>query len=162
MSALADMRATYVGPGRVVARLLGQGPREDRLLAIVMFACGMVFVAQWPRLAREAHLAGQDLNPMLGGSLLAWVIIMPLVLYALAAISHGLARILGGSGTGYGARLALFWALFASVPLLLLHGLVAGFIGAGPGLTLVGALWLGVFAWFWGAGLVVTQGKGRK
>ncbi|MGE4327000.1 MAG: YIP1 family protein [Pseudodonghicola sp.] len=153
MAVTTDILASYRGPGRVVARLLTAGQREDRALAILMAGCVLVFVAQLPRLAREAHLAGQELNPILGGSLLAWVIIAPLLFYILAAFSHVIARLFGGRGGWYGARLALFWALLASTPLLLLHGLVAGLIGPGPGRDAVGLIWLAVFLWFWLSGL---------
>jgi hypothetical protein len=47
----------------------------------------------------------------MGSRLMALVFIAPLFFYLLAAISHGVARVLGGKGTGFGARLALFWAL---------------------------------------------------
>ncbi|MGR3374077.1 YIP1 family protein [Pseudooceanicola nanhaiensis] len=157
MSAITDIAATYRGPGGVLRRLLARGQREDRALAILMAGCALVFVAQWPRLAREAHLTGQDLNPLLGASLLGWIIIMPLVLYLLAGVAHIIARVLGGRGSFYGARLALFWALLAASPLLLLHGLVAGFIGPGPQLVLVGALWCAVFLWFWLGGMVAVE-----
>lgn len=153
MPVARDIVATYRGPRRVVRRLLDMGMREDRALAILISACVVVFVAQWPRLAREAYLTGQELNPLLGGALLAWIFIAPLMLYALALLAHGLARLVGGQGSAYGARLALFWALLAASPLILLHGLVAGFIGPGPGLQGVGLIWCGVFLWFWLSGL---------
>lgn len=157
MPVTTDIAATYRGPGRVVRRLLDMGEREDRALAFVMAACVLVFVAQLPRLAREAHLTGQELNMMMGGTLLAWVIIAPLLLYILAAASHVFARVLGGRGDWYGARLALFWALLASTPVLLLHGLVAGVIGPGPALNAVGVIWVAVFGWFWLVGLLQAE-----
>ena len=46
-------------------------------------------------------------------------------------------------------RLALFWALLAASPLMLLHGLVRGFIGESTPQMIVGALWFVVFMWFW-------------
>ncbi|TMV08527.1 YIP1 family protein [Ruegeria sediminis] len=153
MPVAADIVATYRGPGRVIRRLLGMGQREDRALAILMAGCTLVFVAQMPRLAREAHLTGQELNMLLGGALLAWIIIAPLIFYFLAAVSHVFARAVGGRGDWYGARLALFWSLLASSPILLLHGMVAGFIGPGPAMQGVGLLWLIVFGWFWFSGL---------
>ncbi|MEX0318355.1 MAG: YIP1 family protein [Ruegeria sp.] len=153
MPVTTDIAATYRGPGRVIRRLLDMGQREDRALAILMAACALVFVAQMPRLAREAHLTGQELNMLLGGALLGWLIIAPLLLYGIAALSHLLARLVGGRGDWYGARLALFWSLLASSPALLLHGLVAGFVGPGPALQGVGILWLVVFGWFWLSGL---------
>ncbi|WP_435312231.1 YIP1 family protein [Primorskyibacter sedentarius] len=157
MAVTQDIVATYRGPGRVMRRLLSMGQREDRALALVMAGCAVIFVAQLPRLAREAHLTGQELNPLLGGSLLAWVFIAPLMLYALAAASHLVARLIGGRGDWYGARLALFWAILASSPLMLLNGLVAGFLGTGPALSFVGLLWLGVFCWFWARSLWVAE-----
>jgi len=47
--------------------------------------------------------------------------------------------------------------LLAASPLVLLHGLVAGFIGPGPGLQGVGLIWLVVFLWFWLSGLRQAQ-----
>ncbi|MBK0326582.1 YIP1 family protein [Rhodobacteraceae bacterium F11138] len=149
MPVTTDITATYRGPGRVMRRLMAMGPREDRALAFLMVACVIVFIAQMPRLSREAHLKEQELDMLLGGALFGWVFLAPLMLYLLAAISHLIARALGGRGDWFGARLALFWALLASSPLILLHGLVAGMIGPGPGLQAVGLLWLVIFGWFW-------------
>lgn len=153
MPVTRDIAATYRGPGRVMRRLLAMGQREDRALAILVAGCAVMFIAQMPRLAREAHLTGQELNPLLGGALLAWLFIAPLLLYALALITHWIARALGGRGTAFGARMALFWAFLAASPLVLLHGLTAGFIGTGPALSLVGLVWLACFALFWALGL---------
>lgn len=149
--------STYRRPGDVVRGLLAEGPREDRALFFIMLACGLVFVAQLPRLAREAHLQGLDLNMHMGGSLMAWIFIAPLMLYALAALARMLGRALGGRGSMYGARLALFWALLAASPLMLLHGLVAGFIGAGLELDIVGLIWLLCFGWFWISGSLAQE-----
>ncbi|MGH1355723.1 MAG: YIP1 family protein [Thalassovita sp.] len=154
MAVTSDIVASYRRPGQVVARLLQMGQREDRALAILMAACAVIFIAQWPRLAREAHLDPEaELQMLLGATLLAWVMIAPLLMYAIALVSHLVARAVGGKGTGYGARIALFWALLASSPLVLLEGLVAGFIGEGGALSLVGLIWLIVFLWFWISGL---------
>lgn len=153
MPVTRDIAATYRGPGRVVARLLETGAREDRALVILVGACAVMFVAQWPRLSRMAHLTGEDLQMLLAGSLFGLLFILPLALYALALISHGVIRLVGGKSTGFSARLALFWALLAASPLALLWGLVAGFIGEGLELTLTGAVWLAAFLWFWIAGM---------
>lgn len=159
MPVTSDITATYRGPRRVMQRLLSMGQREDRALAILMGACFIVFIAQMPRLSRESHLTGQELNMLLGGALLGWLFIAPLMLYALAGLSHVIARLIGGQGNWFGARLALFWSLLASTPLLLLHGLVAGFIGPGPGLQAVGFVWFATFTWFWIACLLQAEGS---
>ncbi len=94
---------------------------------------------------------------LMGATLLAWLFIAPVMFYVIAALSHLVARLFGGKGDMYGARLALFWAFLAASPLILLHGLVAGFIGPGPQLLGVGAVWMVVFLWFWMAGLIQAQ-----
>lgn len=153
MAATRDILATYRGPGPVVRRLLGQGPREDRALIYLMLGCLMVFVAQTPRLARQAHVTGEDLGMLMGGTLLAWLFIAPLLLYVIAAISHLAAKGFGSTLSPFGARVALFWALLAASPIMLLWGLTAGFVGPGIEMTGVGLIWLAVFVWFWLAGL---------
>ena len=133
------------------------GQREDRALAFLMGACVLMFLFSWPKLSRDAHLAGEELQPMIGGALLAWLFIMPLALYIVAGLTRLVARVMGGQGDHYGARLALFWALLAATPLALLNGLVAGFIGPGIALSLVGLLWFVVFVWFWLSGLIEAE-----
>jgi hypothetical protein len=110
-----------------------------------MGACLLVFVSQWPVLSRQAYLdPSVPLDARMGGALMAWLFIVPLAAYVMAAASHLLAKVGGGRGTWFGARLALFWALLAASPLWLLNGLVAGFIGPGPALNLVGVIAWGV------------------
>lgn len=156
MPVTTDIAATYRGPAKVMRRLLAMGTREDRALAILMAGCAVVFIAQWPRLARESHLSGEDLYPLLGGTLMAWLFIAPLLFYGLAFVSYLLLKVLGGRLSAFDARLALFWAFLAASPLLLLHGLVAGFVGPGVQLNIVGVLWLVFFGWFWLADMRVA------
>lgn len=139
-------------------RHLSQGVREDRALVYLMLACGLIFVGQWPALQRAALAdPSTPLDARLGGALMAWLFIAPLALYAVAALTRLVARVLGGRGTGYGARLALFWSLLAASPLWLLTGLVAGLIGPGPALTATGAVALGGFIVLWLAALVEAE-----
>ena len=157
MSVSRNIVATYRGPGRVLRGLLALGQREDRAIAYLMGACILIFVAQLPRLSREAHLSGDDLNMLMGASLMAWVFIAPLLFYALAFLARLVGQVLGGKGTAYGARLALFWALLAASPLILLHGLTAGFVGPGIEQQAVGLVWLVVFLWFWISGSIAQE-----
>ena len=160
MSVAKDIFATYRGPGAVIERLVSGPPREDRAIAILMGACVLLFVAQLPALSRDAHETGEDLQMLMGGALLGVVFFAPLLFYAIAAISHLIAKLFGGQGTHWQARMTLFWALLASSPLTLLNGLVAGFVGESLQLTVVGALWFGVFLWFWISGLIRAEKRG--
>ena len=145
-----------------MAERLDEGVREDRAFVFLMVACGLIFVAQWPRLSREAFVTGAELQPLMGGALMGWLLIAPLLCYALAALSHLAAMAVGGRGTWFGARLALFWSMLAVSPAWLLHGLTAGFVGPGPALSLVGAVLLTVFLWIWlNALLVAERGEGE-
>ena len=136
--------------------LLAMGQREDRAIAYLMVACLLIFVAQWPRLSRKA--AGFDLAPgaetpemtqLVAYEFLAWLMVWPLLFYAIAGVSHLVAKVFGGKGTHYSARIALFWTLLATTPVLLLHGMTAGFIGPGPQTNLIGAVWLIAFVVIW-------------
>ena len=137
-------------------QLLAAGQREDRAIAILMGACLLIFIAQWPKAQREVTLNPDalPLDAQLGAALFAWLFIAPLLAYALAAIAHLIAKLLGGSkGNWYTARLGLFWTLLATAPLLLLHGLVEGLVGPGLELKIVGAAFLAAFFLIWGAAL---------
>jgi succinate dehydrogenase/fumarate reductase cytochrome b subunit len=160
MAVTADIVRTWRGPRAVMRGLLAQGKREDRALAYLIVFCLLVFVAQWPRLTRAA--AGFDLAPgieprelvqLMTYELFAWITVWPLAFYALAAVSHLIAKAFRGRGTHYNARLALFWSLLASVPLLLLYGLMVGFLGPVTGTHLVGAAWVLAFGWIWSLSL---------
>ena len=97
---------------------------------------------------------------LLGGTLLSWIFIAPLLFYVIAGLTAVVGKVFRTGLSGYGARLALFWALLASTPLMLLWGLVAGFMGPGIQMTLTGALWFGAFLWFWVSGLRVAGQEG--
>lgn len=150
MAITTDILASYRHPRAVIRAKLAAGVREDRALAALFGACGLIFVAQWPGLARAAYIDPSiPLEARLTGALLGAVFLLPLFAYALAAFSHLLARGFGGKGTFFAARLALFWSLLAISPLMLLQGLVAGFVGAGAAFTALGLGVLAAFVYLW-------------
>ncbi len=158
MALTTDIAATYRSPRMVMRKLLAMGQREDRVLMYLLLACALIFVAQWPRLRREAFLDDSvPFDALLGGALMAWFFVAPLALYVIAALSRLIAKVFGGQGSWYSARLALFWSLLAAAPLWLLNGLVAGFIGPGLELSLTSLIALAVFVLFWGFSLLETE-----
>ena len=130
MSIVQDIITTYRKPQQVFAGLLDGVVSESRSLAILMGGCVGTFVSSWPALARQAHLESKDVTDLMGGALLAWVFIMPLVFYVLAMMLWGIQRVLMGRARMDQMRIVLFWSFFASLPFMFLHGLVRGFIGA--------------------------------
>ena len=158
MSATLDIFRSYRAPLRVARRRIAGGPREDKALATLMAACLLIFVAQWPALARE----GIPLDARIGGALLAWIFVVPLVAYVLALLTQGAARLFGGGRDGRAHRMALFWALLAATPAWLLFGLVRGLIGPGAAEAVTGAVAFGVFLLFWAAGLIAAERRGGE
>ena len=159
MAISAEILRTYRAPREVMRRLLAAGQREDRAIAYLMAACAIIFVAQWPRLRRAAmeNPEGPPFEAQMSGALLGWIFIAPLLFYGIAALSHLVARLFGGQGTWWGARIALFWTLLAVSPLMLLNGLVAGFVGEGMQLNITGALTVLAFCTIWGISLVEAE-----
>jgi hypothetical protein len=158
MPVSTDILESYVRPRQVFRRKLEGGTHEGRALATLIGACLLIFVAQWPGLARAAHInPAIPLDARMGGALLGTLFLLPPIAYAVAALSHLVARAFGGRGSFFSARLALFWSLLAVSPLMLLQGLVRGFIGPGPALTLVGLAVLATFLMFWVTSLFESE-----
>ena len=128
-----------------MSRLLHMGQREDRAFAMLMGGCIILFMAQWPFRARQAHLNGETLTDHIQHDALGIIFLLPLIAYGLAALVRLVSRLFNAKAGYYSARLSFFWALLASSPTLVLAGMVKGFIGLGTANSIVGALWMVVF-----------------
>lgn len=137
-------------PRLVMRQLLSAGRREDRALVFLLAGCGLVFLGQWPRLVMAARLdPSVPLEARLGGALFAWLFVAPLLFYLLAGLARLVARLLGGHGSGFGARMALFWALVSSSPVWLAYGLLQGLVLSPVLVHLFGAVALALFVEVW-------------
>lgn len=164
MSVAADIVASWLRPRPVLRRHLAAGRREDRALIFLMLGCGLIAIGQLPRLQREAALGGGvPVDMGMGGVILAWLFLVPVAAYAIAAISHLAARALGGSGDWFGARMALFWAMLAAAPLWLTGSLIDGYLGAAAvPARVAGLIALVAFLFIWLAGLIEAEtGRGE-
>ncbi len=161
MSVTTDILESYRAPRRVVARKLAGGPREDRALATLMGALGLSFIAEWPGMM---HAASADpsvpLDARIGGAMMGLLFLAPLLAYGLAAVIRLVAQALGRRMGWFEARLALFWAMLVTSPLMLLLGLAEGVVGPRLG-DLGGFVVLAVFLWVLGGGLRAAIGFGR-
>lgn len=162
MSVTTDIVRSYRAP-RAVVRGLAQGSRrEARILVYLVLACGLFFVAQWPGIARTAHLDdSQPFEARMSGALFGVMFLAPLVFYGIAGIITLGMRLAAAHLDGFDVRLALFWALLVVSPLSLLQGLVTGLIGEGPQATLTGVVIFGVFCAVLVAGLRVALEAAR-
>ena len=159
MPVTRDILRTWRNPRAVYRNLLAMGPREDRAIAYLMAACFLVFIAQWPRLVRGSQGIdvssgpAPELDRLLAYEFMAWLMIWPLAIYLLAAASYLILRAFRIKLTGYGSRLALFWALLAATPAMLLYGLLRGLNGDVEATRIAGAVWVAALLWFWLHGL---------
>lgn len=150
---------SWWAPRRVVRGLVGMPDRV--LIAVLMLAMLIFLVAQAPGNARAAQLDPSiPLDARMAGALLAVIFIMPLVAYGVAGITSVLVRLAGWRLAPQDSRLALFWALLAAAPAMLLAGMVAGFIGPGPALSLTRAVAGIGFLLIWSAGISVLARRG--
>ena len=150
MSLIPDIVESWRAPGRVLRRHLTR-PRSEAFAFTFLFTFLLVaFVAQTPYAARLAHLMPEvPLTQRLFAAFLGLIATIPLW-YGLAALSRLVAGLMGGRGSWYGARMALFWALVTITPAMLLMGLSLGFLGQGAQTKALGALVGVIFLVLWG------------
>ena len=149
MSVTSDILESWRRPRAVVRRLLGQGRSEPFAFSLLLTGLILLYVSLAPFLAREAYFdPDSPLTQRMLAAALAMAALVPLW-YLLAALGHLVARALGGKGSYYGGRIALFWALVATSPALLTSGLVRGVLGLGGASDVTGVVTLGIFLVFW-------------
>lgn len=140
MSVTRDIVQSWRSPRAVIGRHLARPASEPFAFSLLVTFLVLAFVALWPGMSRTATLdPARPLVQQMVAAGLALLATIPLW-YGVAAISHLIARAFGGRGTYYRARMALFMALVAAIPLVLLHGLTLGMIGPGAQALLVGAI----------------------
>lgn len=163
MGVALDIVRAWKSPRVIMNLRLAGGVREDRALIYLILACVMMFIAQFPRLWRDALVEPSlPFDMRLGGALLGWVFFAPLGLYLIAAVMRVVARTFGGKGSWFSARMALFWSLLVATPLWLLNGLVAGIAGPGFFMGLTGAIALSVFLVVWIASTIEAETTGSQ
>ncbi|WP_071798809.1 hypothetical protein [Natronohydrobacter thiooxidans] len=153
MSLMRNIARSYRAPGEVVAALARGDLREPQVLFFALLACGLIYVAQWPGLSRAATLdPSVSFEQRMGGALFAVMFVLPLLLYAVAALLQ-LGLRLFRPVPGVHVRLALFWALLAVTPLMLLQGGLSALLGPQGLVQAFGFVVAGAFLYILGAGL---------
>jgi hypothetical protein len=149
MALVSDIVESWRAPRRVLRSHLARPKSEAFLFTFLFTLLLLAFVAQWPVAARMVYLQPEvPMEQRMFAAGLGLLATIPLW-YGVAALSRLVARALGGTGTWYSARLALFWALVTITPGMLLMGTVISFLGQGPQANGLGALIAAVFLMFW-------------
>lgn len=149
MSLLTDIVESWGAPSRVVRRHLDRPRSEPFIFTFLVTFLLVAFIGQWPVAARLAFL--QPEVPMTQRMVAAGLGLLATIpfWYGLAALSRLIAKVLGGRGSWYGARVALFWALASITPAMLLMGLATAFLGQGRQTTALGMVIGAVFVLRW-------------
>lgn len=159
MSVTLRMLSSWRQPRATMRAILSAGKRDDRALVTLMAAALIIFVAQWPDLARKAYFDPSiPLEGRLSAAMMSMMFMLPLLAYAVAAILHLVMKPFGGRGSHYSARMALFWSMLCVSPLMLLQGLLLGFVGPSLGVNVMGAVVFAGFLYQWINAVIVAEG----
>jgi len=162
MAISSDILRSYRAPRAVLGERLALDRREGRALIYLMLACALIYVAQWPRLARQAHVSDAiPFDGLMVGALFGWLFLAPLFFYAVGALLGLLLRFLRRGADPFAARLALFWALLAISPLVMVQGAIAAVAGPGALALVTGLAVLAAFLAILVAGLRVALDAGE-
>ena len=144
MGILGKVFNAYADPRASMARRIAARPRESLLLVLIVLVSLVGFFAGIPSAVRQAAAFGDDgvLPGILAGRLMAALFATPLFVYALAALSHLVARLAGGQGYFWTSRLALVWALVLSLPFSVLGSILPSAFAIATVLP---------FLWYWAA-----------
>ncbi|MCY4336878.1 MAG: YIP1 family protein [Litoreibacter sp.] len=164
MSTVSAILRSYRAPREVIRTHRAGGADEATGLTWLFVACILFFVAELPELSRQAHFAQLEgvetpFSSLALPTFYGTVLLAPLMFVLLAGLAQLVARAAGGQGRWLDGRLAMFWSLLCVSPVVLLQGLVGGFIGAGPGLTFVSLLVFVVFLYLWLNCLIALNAK---
>jgi len=159
MPLIQSITQSYRNPQLVFRQMWVAGVVESKSLALVMGASAAGFISALPELARRAHLESLDLQQLMGGALLGWIFMAPLMFYCLALVLYWILGLFLKTITAAQMRVIVFWSLVVAVPVLLLHGLVAGFIGPSVQKQIIGVVWIAVVLRTLVAGVRSTTGN---
>ncbi len=139
MALTADIVESWGKPRKVIRRLQARGRSEPFAFTFLFVFLLLAVVSVAPFLSRQAALDGKPFPPYLLGACFGAAAGLPFF-YALAAIGHLVAKLMGGTGGFYDGRLALFWALACTAPAMLVYGLVRAFADGSVSVPILGGL----------------------
>lgn len=155
-------------PRGTMASQIDEGLDESRALFHLMLACGLLCLASMPGAVRASRAIEADdpLSGAVAAYLFAYLFVLPLVAYGVAALLRLVAQRFGGTGSYLAMRSALFWTLLAGAPIALGLALLRVFAEAAPGagllpmVTLLGYAGLGIWIWLLAGAIAAAEGFG--
>lgn len=131
---------------------LDRPPSEGRLLFFVMVAnlfrfAGAAMALGFGPLAMT--IPEDEVTARIAAAFVVNILFLTLLFYAMAATGGALARSMGGTGTWYDCRAALFWAALVAAPAVLGAKLLSLVLAGWPEAVVGGVEMLGGLAFAW-------------
>ena len=159
INAYGDLRGS-------MRKQMDRAPGEEKLLALLVFGCFVIFLSFLPRLF-ATDLSQTSDQSMAGGVIMWFFVVMfflPLMLYGVAWVSHLICKAFGADSPNFNARHALFWMLAVLSPALIAKAMFGSFfiqlggdLGQGM-LHVLNVLLLLAILRVWGAMLAEAEG----
>ncbi|MEL6767872.1 MAG: Yip1 family protein [Pseudomonadota bacterium] len=109
----------WIDPRATMRGVLDAEPGEGRILMFAMTSGALLFAAECLRIMMQAAsgaAAPDQLSATFAASFTALLILRPLMLYGLAAVTGLVARRFGGKGSWRDTRAAICWAALTAAP----------------------------------------------
>ena len=157
MSLIGEIAGAYRQPVRAIRKQIDQ-PGEERILLFALLFCFLNFIARLPELVLLDLTSQQEnlLFARVAAMFVSTVLMAPLMMYLLAALSHVVLRLFGGKASWQQARMALMWAALVSLPFVLLSG-VLKVLAPGTAFSVATVATAVVFLWQWGVCLRLVE-----
>ena len=158
MPILSIIIGFYLRPRRIAQDLVWISPSEGRMLVFLVVGCLTFYLSSLARqpFAGTAALANVSRPAMVAANLYSFFALVPLLLYAIAAVSRICLWALGLKVTWSQARLGLFAAFLALTPAELLQTALYGIAPDGMIAHLFSWAELALFLIFWALLLIAA------
>ena len=110
--------------GSLRAVKAGQPP-EAKLLAYLMIGLVVILMGRLIALAGRVPPESEAFLPQAGAAVFSQLFVAPLFCYALAGIGALVAKLLKGQGSWQDGRMAFFWAILVSSPIIVISDIGA-------------------------------------
>lgn len=115
----------YHDPRGSVRAVKDGHPEESTLLAYLMIGLAIILVGRLIQLAQLNPVGSEAFLPQAGAAVFGQIFVAPLFCYGLAALGTGFARLFRGAGGWREGRLAFFWAILVSSPVVVLSDIAS-------------------------------------
>jgi len=156
MSLVGEIARAYAAPKAAMRTQLAKMTEERILLYAFLFSF-LNYLARLPSLSMiAAQISDVEFAGLAMANFVTNVLMAPLVMYLIAALSHVVLRLFGGQASWREARLAIMWAALVSLPMVLGTGILKVLV-ADLAISVATTATGVVFLWQWAKCLQVVE-----